>query len=314
MEGIEKPFIEDYRMMQYHAVVKSRGRVLVACFAAMVFLQGLTPLLASEDKNHGLLWELSKPDIEHAYLFGTIHSEDPEVLQLPQPVQQAIDQSSTVVLEMLMDAEAMQYSSTAMLMMDGRLLSDIIGKPLFRQAASAIRSRGIQESVLERLKPWAAAVILSMPASETGLVLDMMLYQNALEQGKSVFGLETVKEQLNIFERLSEKDQVTLLQDAVDNFSELDAVHSELLDAYKQRDLAGLMALNEASMQTGDAQLADELQQHLILDRNHRMVERMQVYLRQGEVFIAVGALHLPGEEGLLSLLEQQGFTVRRLY
>ena len=301
-------------MMRYQGVVKANGTTLVACLLAVVFLQWFTPLRASEDKNHGLLWELSKPGIEPAYLFGTIHSEDPEVLQLPQPVQQAIDRCNTVVLEMLLDAEAMMYSSTAMLMMDGRMLSDIIGKPLFRQTASAIRSRGIQELVLERMKPWAAAVILSMPASETGLVLDMMLYQSALEQGKSVHGLETIEEQLNVFEALSEKDQVLLLQDAVENFPELDALHAELLEAYKQRDLAGLMALGEAAMQAGDQQLADEFQQHLVVDRNHRMLDRMQVYLRQGEVFIAVGALHLPGEEGLLKLLEQQGFTVRRLY
>lgn len=301
-------------MMRCQGVVKANGTTLVACLLAVVFLQWFTPLRASEDKNHGLLWELSKPGIEPAYLFGTIHSEDPEVLQLPQPVQQAIDRCNTVVLEMLLDAEAMMYSSTAMLMMDGRMLSDIIGKPLFRQTASAIRSRGIQELVLERMKPWAAAVILSMPASETGLVLDMMLYQSALEQGKSVHGLETVEEQLNVFEALSEKDQVLLLQDAVENFPELDALHAELLEAYKQRDLAGLMALGEAAMQAGDQQLADEFQQHLVVDRNHRMLDRMQVYLRQGEVFIAVGALHLPGEEGLLKLLEQQGFTVRRLY
>jgi uncharacterized protein YbaP (TraB family) len=301
-------------MMQYLGVVKTAGAARVACCVAVVLLQLFTPLAASEDKSHGLLWELSKPGIEPAYLFGTIHSEDPGVLQLPQPVQQAIDRSHTVVLEMLLDAEAMMYSSTAMLMMDGRMLSDIIGKPLFRQAASAIRSRGIPEVVLERMKPWAAAVILSMPASETGLVLDMMLYQSALQQGKSVHGLETVQEQLNIFEALPEKDQVMLLQEAVDNFSGLDAMHAELLDAYKARDLAALMALNEAAMESGDQQLADEFQQHLVVDRNHRMVERMQVYLRQGQVFVAVGALHLPGEEGLLNLLEQQGFTIRRLY
>ena len=301
-------------MMRCQGVVKANGTTLVACLLAVVFLQWFTPLRASEDKDHGLLWELSKPGIEPAYLFGTIHSEDPEVLQLPQPVQQAIDRCNTVVLEMLLDAEAMMYSSTAMLMMDGRMLSDIIGKPLFRQTASAIRSRGIQELVLERMKPWAAAVILSMPASETGLVLDMMLYQNALEQGKSVHGLETVEEQLHVFEALPEKDQVLLLQDAVENFPGLDALHAELLEAYRQRDLAGLMALSEAAMQAGDQQLADEFQQHLVVDRNHRMSDRMQVYLRQGEVFIAVGALHLPGEEGLLKLLEQQGFTVRRLY
>lgn len=67
-------------------------------------------------------------------------------------------------------------------------------------------------------------------------------------------------------------------------------------------------------MQQDDQRLADEFQQRLVVDRNHRMAERMQPYLQQGKVFIAVGALHLPGEEGLLNLLEQQGYAVRRLY
>jgi len=153
-----------------------------------------------------------------------------------------------------------------------------------------------------------------MPAPETGQVLDAMLYQNALQQGKDVYGLETVQEQLQVFESMSEADQVTLLKDAVENFSDIDAMHAALLAAYKQRDLNGLMAISEASMQQGDQRLADEFQQHLVVDRNHRMAERMRQYLQQGKAFIAVGALHLPGEEGLLNLLEQQGYTVRRLY
>ena len=141
-----------------------------------------------------------------------------------------------------------------------------------------------------------------------------MLYQNALQQGKVVHGLETIQEQLNVFESLSEADQISMLEEAVENFPDLDAMYADLLDAYKQRDLAGLMALNEASMKAGDPQLADEFQQRLIIDRNHRMSERMQQYLQQGKVFVAVGALHLPGEDGLLNLLEQQGYTVRRVY
>jgi uncharacterized protein YbaP (TraB family) len=210
--------------------------------------------------------------------------------------------------------EAMVYSSTAMLMMDGRSLSDIIGQPLFRQTAMAIQSRGIPEAVLDRMKPWAAAVTLSMPAPETGQVLDVMLYQSALQQGKDVYGLETVQEQLNLFESMSEADQIALLKYAVENFPDIDVMHAELLAAYKQRDLDGLMAISEASMQQDDQRLADEFQQRLVVDRNHRMAERMQPYLQQGKVFIAVGALHLPGEEGLLNLLEQQGYAVRRLY
>jgi uncharacterized protein YbaP (TraB family) len=301
-------------MTQHQNALKVHRSGSAVLLVGLLFFLLVVSLQASEDKNYGLLWEVSKPGSEAAYLFGTIHSEDPEVLKLAQPVQQAIDRSVTVVLEMLLDVEAMMYSSVAMLMPDGRVLSGIIGEPLFQQTALAIQSRGIPEIVLERMKPWAAAVTLSMPASKTGQVLDMMLYQDALQQGKVVHGLETIQEQLNVFESLSEADQISMLEEAVENFPDLDAMYADLLDAYKQRDLAGLMALNEASMKAGDPQLADEFQQRLIIDRNHRMSERMQQYLRQGKVFVAVGALHLPGEDGLLNLLEQQGYTVRRLY
>ena len=286
--------------------------VVLLAVVLMLFLAAIT--LADTGRSHGLLWELSKTGQQPAYLFGTIHSEDPAVVELPAPVKQAFDASNSVVLEMLMDTDTMRYSSTAMLMLDGRSLSDVIGMPLYEKVSAAIASRGIPERVLNRMKPWAAAVTLSTPALETGQILDLVLYQDALQQDKAVYGLETVREQLDLFDSMSESDQVILLQDAVDNFPELDALHAELLAVYKQRDLEGLLALNETSMQAEDQRLARDFQRRVIDDRNHRMAERMQPYLQQGKAFIAVGALHLPGEQGLLNLLEQQGYTTRRVY
>jgi uncharacterized protein YbaP (TraB family) len=85
----------------------------------------------------------------------------------------------------------------------------------------------------------------------------------------------------------------------------------ELLAAYKRQDLAAMMAINESAMAIGEQRLAKEFQRRLIVDRNHRMADRMEPYLKQGGAFVAVGALHLPGEQGLLRLLEQQGYSVR---
>ena len=292
--------------------VRRLNPAMLLAMALFFLLAAMTQ--ADTDRSHGLLWEISKAGQVPSHLFGTIHSEDPGVVALPAPVKQAFDAANSVVVEMLMDTEAMMYSSTAMLMLDGRSLSDVLGMPLYKQVSEAIASRGIPELVLNRMKPWAAAVTLSTPALETGQVLDLVLYQEALQQEKAVHGLETIQEQLDLFDSMPESDQVTLLRDAVDNLPELDAMNAELLAVYKQRDLAGLMAINEASMQTGDQRLAQDFQQRVIEDRNHRMAERMQPYLRQGSAFVAVGALHLPGEEGLLNLLEQQGYTVRRVY
>lgn len=265
-------------------------------------------------KQRGLLWEISKPGMVPGYLFGTIHSEAPAVLRLDGAVQRVLDDASRVVLEVQMDRDAMIYTSAAMLMTDGRLLSTILDGDLFAQAATAMQARGIPELVMERMKPWAVAMTLAMPPAVTGEVLDLKLYQFALENNKPVYGLETIREQLDVFEGLPLNDQVALLKDAVEQFTDIDALHAELLAAYLSRDLATLEALNEVSMQTGDQRLARDFQQRLILDRNRRMAERMQEHLEAGGAFIAVGALHLPGEQGLLELLEQRGYSVRVVY
>ena len=298
----------------------NQDAVILRRFARAVWLAVVLSVLmvaiarADTDISHGLLWEISKPGQQPSWLFGTIHSEDPDVMKLPAPVSRAFDVSNSVVLEILMDADAMKYSSTAMLMLDGRTLADIIGTPLYTKVAAVIATRGIPELVLNRMKPWAAAVTLSTPALETGEVLDRVLYQSAVKQGKAVYGLETMQEQLDLFDSMPEADQVVLLKDAVDNLEVLDAMQAELLAAYKQRDLGRLLAINEASMQTGDQRLASDFQRRLIDDRNQHMAERMQPYLQQGKAFVAVGALHLPGKTGLLERLQQQGYTVTRVH
>ena len=264
----------------------------------------------AEGPAHGLLWKISRPGAAPSYLYGTIHSEDAGVIALAPAVESAFNDSRRVILEVLLDTDAMAAGSAALLMTDGRRLSEIVGKPLFEQTAAALLSRGIPEVVAEHMKPWAAATALAMPAPETGVVLDMVLFQRAQQEGKQLHGLETIAEQLEVFEGLPLDDQVALLRDAVEQFAKIDALYAELLAAYKRQDLAALMAINEAAMATGDQRLARDFQRRLIVDRNKRMAERLEPYLKQGGVFVAVGALHLPGEQGLLRLLGRRGYTL----
>jgi len=285
-------------------------RLYVVCLGVL-FSQALIAALPSSGPAHGLLWEIGRKDSPPSYLFGTMHSEDPGVISLAPAVERAFTESRQVILEVKMDADALVAGSAAMLMTDGRQLSGIIGKDLFEQTSAALQTRGIPEVVAEYMKPWAAATALSMPAPVTGQVLDMVLYQRAQQEGKPLHGLETIAEQLEVFEGLPLDDQVALLRDAVEQVAGIDAIQAELLAAYKRQDLAAMMAINEAAMATGDQRLAREFQRRLILDRNHRMAERMEPWLKQGGVFIAVGALHLPGEQGLLRLLEQRGYSLR---
>jgi uncharacterized protein YbaP (TraB family) len=230
--------------------IRRRFRLYLAALGLLFFLVAVAAVPAT-DATHGLLWEISGPGAAPSYLFGTIHSEDPGVIGLAPAVNNAFTGSRRVILEVMLDTDAMVAGSAAMLMTDGRQLSEIVGKALFEQTAAALHSRGIPEVVAEHMKPWAAATALSMPVPGTGVVLDMVLFQRAREAGKPLHELETIAEQLEVFEGLSLDDQVALLRDAVEQFAELDALHAELLAAYKRQDLAAMMAINEAAMQTG---------------------------------------------------------------
>jgi uncharacterized protein YbaP (TraB family) len=293
------------------AVYSSRIRRLYVACLAVLFCQAIVAALPSSGPVHGLLWEIGSPDSSPSYLFGTIHSEDPGVIGLAPTVERAFAGCRQVILEVNLDADAMVAGSMAMLLTDGRRLSEIVGKPLFEQTATALRTRGIPDAVTEHMKPWAAATALSMPVPETGRVLDVVLFQRAQQAGKPLHGLETIAEQLEVFDGLPLEDQVGLLRDAVEQVTGLDAMLAELLAAYKRQDLAAMIAINEAAMATGDQRLAGEFQRRLIVDRNHRMAKRMEPWLQQGGAFVAVGALHLPGEQGLVSLLRQRGYSVR---
>jgi len=261
----------------------------------------------------GLLFRLEQPGVMPSHLFGTMHSDQPEVVRLAEPVSTAFDGSGTLALEMEMGAETMMAAMTAMVYSDGRELREVIGDGLYKRAVEAVALRGMPEMAIRHYKPWAVLTILSMPPPTTGQFLDLVLYQSALTQGKPVVGLETAQEQIAVFEGFSEAEQVAMLKETLDTQHRLDQMFEELTAAYLQRDLAGLMALND-QYGPADPGLEGRVQEQLIDRRNRLMVQRMLPLLKKGRAFIAVGALHLPGEGGILSLLSAQGYRVTRVY
>jgi uncharacterized protein len=267
--------------------------------------------------DRGLLWKIEPPGAEPSYLFGTMHSEDPAVVRLPLPVQQAFDRARGLVLEVVLDPASLIMMSTAFMLADGSTLQSHIGAPLYQRAVKAMADYGMPEMMVSGMKPWAVAVTLMTPPNETGMVLDLMLYQQAISAGKPVDGLETPMEQLSVFDALPEQDQTALLEDTLDNLDGMQRMLRQLKSAYLARDLRRLVAVSDASMASlhdNDPQRAARFTDRLITERNRRMAERMAAPLHQGRQFIAVGALHLPGEDGLLALLSRQGYRVSVVY
>jgi uncharacterized protein YbaP (TraB family) len=292
------------------------GRALGAgqALALLLYLLLAVPAAAAERFDSGLLWRIEGPGAAASYLFGTMHSDHPEVVELAPPVQRAFERADGLTLELALDPQSLLSLTAALLMTEGRSLESLLGADLFVRAVEAMAGHGIPEVLVANMKPWAVAVTLMTPPAQSGVVLDHVLYQKALADGKPVDGLETVTEQVALFDDMAVEEQIALLRDTLDHLADIDSMLIELRRAWLQRDLAKLMEINEHSMRDTDPQLAAAFNQRIIIDRNRLMAERLESRLREGNRFIAVGALHLPGRNGLLELLSQRGYRVTRLY
>ncbi len=263
----------------------------------------------------GLLFELTPPAAETpSWLFATIHTEDPRVLRLAEPVADALAAADALVLEVVPDAASVRAAARAMRLPGDTVLADLVPPALYRRCVQALTTRGLPDALARKLKPWAVMTILSTPPARTGVFLDRRLYQRAQADAKPTFGLETTAEQLAVFEQLQADEQVALLGAAVAAQGERERVFEALIDAYLRGALDELLALSEDRVPGLEPRLQRRLREIVIDSRNRRMLARIRALPAQRSHFIAVGALHLPGDQGLLAGLHAADYQVRRLH
>lgn len=299
----------------------SIGRAL---HLAVLLLLVLLPQIAAAEAlrfGQGLLWQVEREGKPVAQIFGTMHSADPDILALPPPVARAFRAAPSLSVEIILDEGAMQRIGTAMRLPRGQRLQDFVPPDVFQKAAAAAEPLGLQPIQLSRLKPWAVALLISMtPPDETKpkgaarLPLDLWLMDTARKKRKPVYALETLAEQVNVFDALPTDDQVAHLRAAAIPYAEKRRLLAILKDAYLRRDLDAIFHLANHDERPGDRPTREKIEKRLLDDRNRRMVERMLPRFDEGGAFIAVGAAHLPGNVGVLALLERRGYTVSRLY
>ena len=267
---------------------------------------------AADEK--GVLWRIEGAAHQPSYLLGTIHSDDPRVTQVPARIMQAFQAADSFSGEVKMDMPSLMQASQATLFTDGQSLDQLIDPSLYRQTVKLLAAYGMPEFLVQQMKPWAAAASLSLPRPQSGIFLDMVLYNQAAAAGKRVYGLETIEEQVGAMETMSQELQIAMLRDAVDQHSQVEEIIEQLINAYLRRDLQALESISNEAMQKGDDRVAEMFSSEVVDRRNYRMLERMQPRLREGNAFIAVGALHLPGESGLLNQLRHKGYRVTSVY
>ena len=294
---------------------------LGATWVLAVALVAAAPAAAADERREpfarGLLFRLDKPGVPSSFVFGTMHSGDPRVAALPAVVLEAFSAARTFALEShLVGGEIDRFYAAAQFD-DGRQLTDYFDPAGVAAIRAALGAGAPPADVLARLKPWAVLLKLAeQPIAGGGLTLDEKLLDEARRRRLAIVGLELPDEQVAAFDAIPIATQVALVRFALAHRDALLRDHDAALQAWLDRDLAGLAALSLAPGRRHPeiAPHYAELTRHLIENRSVQMAHRLFLPLRAGRVFVAVGALHLHGERGLLALLRDQGYRVRTVY
>ncbi|MHC8441936.1 MAG: TraB/GumN family protein [Candidatus Eutrophobiaceae bacterium] len=266
----------------------------------------------------GLLWKLSKGEAS-SHLFGTIHVSDADVQQLPSEVVRALGQARELYLESISDPETRMLEGQTMAITNASWSpKSYLDEAMYQRAVELMAQRKTPHSFMDRVKPWAIFLKLSYPPSTDPIYLDRRLKRLAEQRGIPVGGLQSRLEFIDYLDGLGREEQIALVIDKICFHSGMESASKAMKEFYSTGHPGKILSLRKAILEReldeGRRALNRRFHEATLNGRNRVMAERMLAVLPAGAVFFAVGAAHLPGEQGVLSLLAAQGYLVERLY
>jgi uncharacterized protein YbaP (TraB family) len=252
-------------------------------------------------------------------MLGSIHLLTADAYPLAAPVEAAYADAERVFFEANLDslqARGMEMLPRALLR-DGRTLRGEIPAELYaqvEQAAARYAQMGISMGVLDRLQPWMVAMMLSqLEWSRVGLKpehgIDMHFEGRAQRDGKPLGSLESVDFQLELLSGFAPGQQVEFLRQTLEDLPRTGEMMGGLVAAWRAGDTAAMDSLMNGSMAD-----SPELYARMLTDRNAAWVPQIEQMLRgSDDVLVVVGAAHLVGDESVVSMLRERGYTVDQL-
>ncbi|WP_412476007.1 TraB/GumN family protein [Flavobacterium sp. TBRC 19031] len=260
-----------------------------------------------------LLWKISGNGLkESSYLFGTIHITCDATLT--DKVKTALDKTQQLCLELDMDDPAMQGEMMSNMMMKNGVTMKSLAKPEDFKAVDAFLTTnvGFSAEMLNTVKPFMITAMLypKMLGCEMQSV-EAELIKIAKAQNEDVIGLETVGEQLAVFDAIPYQEQMNeLVITAKDNMQRDKAELAEMMTLYKSENVEAMISFTEKSANVMTSKYSDVL----LKKRNQNWISRMTTIATNKPTFFGVGAAHLGGKDGVIALLRKAGFTVEAVY
>jgi len=263
---------------------------------------------------HTLLWKISGNGLKKpSYLFGTMHIVCADDARLSDSLLGVIAHCEEVYFEVKLDMSLMNMLGMMkyMKMNDGRKLSDLMSQKDYDKVKDYFVQRypPMLFNMIERYKPMMISSLIEAEGmncqKQDGMEMMIMKELQNQNSTKPINGLETVEFQASLFDSIPYEEQAKDLVNYVDSSEEYKKSSLELAEVYKQQDLDKIDSLSRK----GDAGMSKYMDL-LLYDRNRKWAKELAVLLPQKSLLVAVGAAHLPGENGVIDLLRKQGYTL----
>ncbi|NRA65630.1 MAG: TraB/GumN family protein [Pseudobacteriovorax sp.] len=255
-----------------------------------------------------MLWKLSKDGVPASFILGTVHVGY-GYEELEPVVKKSFKETEQFVSELSLDDLSPQKAMSVILAKPGQSVFDKLPKEDFNLLSEQLAAM-IPPQFLKKMSVAGVMSILTVKDAPKSEPLDSTLMKMAKELNKPSFPLESLDQQMIILEDVF---SIEMLKFAIKNPKILKESITELLEVYRKKDMDRLLAL---AKEPGHPELAmdDKTIKLILTSRNEAWVAPLEKHLSKKSTFVAVGAAHLPGDKGVLKLLENRGFKVERVY
>lgn len=268
-------------------------------------------------QNGPALWSIEKNDVT-MYLFGTIHLMKEDVQWYEGDIKEAFERSDMLIVEvnqasLSREAKVKTIRDLALLPSNAQL-GDLISDERIAALKSMLEPLGVPEKAIQSWRPWYAALtVAGTAARQAGFLpehgVDVTLLSKAREREMKIQQLETFHEQLSLFADLDREEAVYFLTDSLEERDEMQALFEKLKRNWLKDNSSALRELLQES-----ARENPDFYAKVYEERNKRWLSKIENLIEEGTgtYFVAVGAGHLLGDEGLLELLRQRGCEVEK--
>jgi len=280
-----------------------------------------TPVQSTENYPETFLWKIERKGIPTSYLLGTVHIGKEES-QLPDRVIAILSQTNALMTEVNILPD--EYDSAMLLMSlfepnKNTTLSAKLGKKNFSKLSNYIGNT-TPPGLLEHYKPASAlrSILYSRPEGYSGLNgIDFLLTNEAIAVNKTRIFLESTEESLNLILSLPEEKVIPMIASLLDNQKELQDQSVKAVDYYVNNQVNELLNMfNDHKKTVSFLPKKDQLFwekwffDDLLIKRNKKWLPILKQQIDKESTLIAVGALHLFGEDGLINALQKAGYVV----